>query len=822
MSLLTSTSFAATATELFPLDRVRLLDGPFKDAQEVDRKHLLVHDVDRLLAPFRAEAGLKPRAPQYGNWESSGLGGQTAGHYLSAISMMHAATGDAELKRRIDYMVGELAECQKANGNGYVGGVPESKEVWPEVAAGKLKVTGFGLNDRWVPWYNLHKTYAGLRDAHLIGGNAQAKAVLIGMADWCDALLARLSDEQVQQMLAAEHGGMNEVLADVSAITGDAKYLRLARRFSHRAILDPLAAGRDDLTGKHANTQIPKVVGFRRIAALDGGGDDAFRRAAVFFWENVTMRRSVAIGGNSVGEHFHPPDNFATMLEDRTGPETCNTYNMLRLTEGLFQDDAQARYADFYERALYNHILASQHPQRGGFVYFTPMRPRHYRVYSRANQAFWCCVGTGFENHAKYGQFIYAKGANANPTADANADANANHPAAPAGSPASAGADARPSDALYVNLFIASELQWTERGVTVRQETKFPDEPSTRLTIAAEMPATWALHLRHPHWVPAGELKALVNGEPHPIDSAPSSYARIERTWSSGDVVEVKLPMRVTAERLPDGSDHIAFRYGPLVLAAATGREPADEFFAGDGRGDHVARGPLLPVHDAPALVTDASDPQRIADAVRATPGASLTFALPPELVRPEKYRELKLVPFHRLHESRYVVYWRVLAPEAYAAEMKRVEAGERERLALDAATLDRVTPGEQQSEVDHHFKGERTGNGYFRDRSWRDAPGGWFSYQLKAPDDEPAELLVTYYGRDRGRRFDVLVNDAKIAEVHLDGRNADDYFTVRYPLPADAAGRAVTVKFVAHEQSIAGGIFDLRLVKAQPEPVAQ
>lgn len=778
-------ALGASPTELFPLDQVRLLDGPFKQAQDVDRKHLLAHDVDRLLAPFRIEAGLKARAPMYGDWESRGLGGQTGGHYLTALSLMYAATGDAELKRRLDYMVAELAESQKANGNGYVGGPPKGNELWREVAAGKLDVSGFALNDRWVPWYNLHKTFAGLRDAYLIAGNEQARAVLVGLADWCEALLANMSDEQVQQMLAAEHGGMNEVLADISVITGDEKYLRLARRFSHRAILDPLAAGRGELTGKHANTQIPKVVGFRRIAAL--GGDEPFRRAAQFFWENVTTRRSVAIGGNSVGEHFHPPDNFSTMIQDRTGPETCNTYNMMRLTEGLFQDDAQARYADYYERAMYNHILASQHPEEGGFVYFTPMRPRHYRVYSQANQSFWCCVGTGFENHAKYGKFIYAKGAGD-----------------------------KADEALYVNLFVPSELRWEERGVTLRQETKLPEEPSTRLTFTLEKPSTFALHVRHPQWVAAAAaLKVTVNGQTHPVESKPSSYATVVREWRDGDVVEVQLPMRVTAERLPDGSDYVAFRYGPVVLAAPTGRESADEFFSAEGRGDQVAHGPLLPLHEAPMLVTDISDVQQIADRVRAVPDAPLTFALPPELVRPDKHDDLKLVPFHRVHESRYVMYWRVLAPQEYAAEMRRVEAAERERLAFDAATLDHVIPGEQQSEVDHNFKGERSETGHFRDRSWRDArDGGWFSYEIKVPSDEPAELLVTYYGRDHGRRFHVLVDDQKIADVHLDGQKPDDFFNVRYPLPKETAGRSVTVKFQANEGSMAGGIFDLRVMK--------
>ena len=465
--------------ELFPLNAVRLLDGPFKHAQDTNLRYLLAHDADRMLAPFRREAGLEMKAEPYGNWESMGLDGHSAGHYLTALALSYAATGDAEAKRRLDDMVDELAEIQDANGNGYVGGVPNSDEVWSSLASGDLKVTGFGLQDAWVPWYNVHKTYAGLRDAYLLADNEKAKDVLVGFADWALELTGQLSDEQMQQMLDAEHGGMNEVLADVAAITGDDKYLAFARRFSHRDILDPLIEGRDDLTGKHANTQIPKVIGFERIAHFEGGAD--WHAAAVRFWETVVDGRSVAIGGNSVDEHFNNPDDFGPMLESRTGPETCNTYNMLRLTADLFTAEPEAAYADYYERAVYNHILSSQHPETGGYVYFTPMRPRHYRVYSQAEQAFWCCVGSGFENHAKYGRFVYGHAGD---------------------------------DDLFVNLFIASELDWADRGVTVRQETSFPDEPSTTLTLEMEAPATFALNVRHPAWATGGDFAVSVNGEP--------------------------------------------------------------------------------------------------------------------------------------------------------------------------------------------------------------------------------------------------------------------------------------------------------------------
>ena len=613
--------------------------------------------------------------------------------------------------------------------------------------------------------------------------------MLVGLTDWCDRLLGHLSDAQVQHMLQSEQGGMDEVLADVSAITGDPKYLALARRFCDQSLLGPLAAGQDRLTGKHANTQIPKVIGFQRIAALgdDGRAADAadLHRAAVFFWDEVTGKRSVAIGGDSVNEHFNPVDDFSTMVQERTGPETCNTYNMLKLSEQLYQADPQPRYADFYERALFNHILGSEDVAHGGFVYFTPMRPRQYRVYSQAGKQFWCCVGTGFENHAKYGEFIYAHGG---------------------------GAD----DPLYVNLYMASELTWPERGLTLRQETTLPQEPRTRLRLSLKRPATFTLKLRHPYWVPAGQMRVRVNGQDQPADGGPSTYAAVTRQWSDGDTLEVDLPMHVTADRLPDRSAYVALQYGPVVLAAATGTENMPGLFAGDGRGDNIAGGPLEPIADAPTLVTD--DLAYVGDHLVPVAGQPLTFTAP-DLIQPQKYAGLRLVPFYQLHETRYEIYWPLATPRAYAADRQRIAAAEREKLQLDRDTLDRVTPGEQQAEVDHRFHGERTAQGSFQGRAWRDARG-WFSYELKAPA-EPADLMITCYGLDRGRQFDVLVDGRVLASVNLDGQHGDHFFDLRYPLPTTTKGAAITVRFQPHPGSLAGGIFDLRLLRRHPSSSA-
>lgn len=770
---------AQPQVEPFPLSAVRLLDGPFEHAREIDRQYMLDLDPDRLLSPFRKEAGLAPKAESYGDWESGGLGGHIGGHYLTALAQMVAGTGDSEMKHRLDYMIDQLAECQEANGNGYVGGVPDGRELWKEITAGKIEAQSFSLNGRWVPLYNLHKLWAGLRDAYLIAGNERAKDILIKLTDWWDGVAANLSDEQIQTMLRSEHGGLNEVIADVFAITGDSKHLALARRFDDRRTLNPLIAHEDELTGLHANTQIPKVVGFQRIASLSG--DESLHDAAEFFWERVTEKRSIAIGGNSVREHFNPVNDFQEMLEERQGPETCNTYNMLRLTEQLFYAQPEARYADFYERALFNHILSSENPTVPGFVYFTPIRPEHYRVYSQPGINFWCCVGSGMENHGKYGEFIYSHDENS----------------------------------LLVNLFMASELTWKERGLTLRQETQFPDEPRTSLILSTVEPLDLTLRIRYPSWVEDGKLAIKINDRSWPIDARPGSYVSIQRTWRQDDRVDIELPMHTISERLPDGSDYVALLRGPIVLSAKTGREDLEGLRAGKGRWTHIPSGPLMPLNKAPMLVT--SDERSLIDQIKPVPGKPMTFTAA-DVIQPEKYKSLELVPFFRVHDTRYMLYWRLATPEEYTDVVARIEAEERAQLALEQNTFDHVASGEQQPEMDHAFQGEQTEAGQFEERHWRNSRA-WFSYDLKARPGEPVDLLISYVGQDRPRRFDILVNDAVVATVNLNRDDAAGVVQARYPIDSEILANApegrLTLKFQAHPDSRTARICEVRLVNS-------
>ncbi len=429
----------------FPLETVKLSESVFSKAMVADHKYLMALEPDRLLAPYLKEAGLKPKADNYPNWENTGLDGHIGGHYISALSLMYASTGNKAIQQRIDYMISELERCQNTSPDGYISGIPDGKKIWKEIKQGNIRASAFGLNDRWVPLYNIHKLYSGLRDAYWYAKSEKAKTMLIRLTDWMMNEVSGLSDEQIQDMLRSEHGGLNEVFADVYEITHDRKYLKLAHRFSHQAILTPLLEGEDKLTGLHANTQIPKVIGYKRIADLEN--NTSWSNAADFFWHTVTEKRSSVIGGNSVSEHFNPVNDFSSMIKSIEGPETCNTYNMLKLTKELYATLPESYYIDYYEKALYNHILSTENHEQGGFVYFTPMRPGHYRVYSQPQTSFWCCVGSGMENHAKYGEMIYA----------------------------------RSYKDLYVNLFIPSTLTWKQQNVVLRQVNNFPEVPETTL-----------------------------------------------------------------------------------------------------------------------------------------------------------------------------------------------------------------------------------------------------------------------------------------------------------------------------------------------------
>lgn len=772
----TAVTFAQVKKNIryFPLNTVQLTESVFNKAMQADKGYILAMEPDRLLAPYLKEAGLPAKAVNYPNWENTGLDGHIGGHYISALALMYASTGDTKVKQRLNYMIDELERCQKASGNGYVSGIPNGKKIWNEIAAGNIRASGFGLNDRWVPLYNIHKTYSGLRDAYWYTGNEKAKAMLIRLTDWMANEVSGLSDEQIQDMLRSEHGGLNEVFADVYDITKNKKYLQLAHRFSHQAILNPLLNGEDKLTGIHANTQIPKVIGYKRIADLENNA--SWSAATDFFWHNVTEKRSSAIGGNSVSEHFNPVNDFSSMIKSIEGPETCNTYNMLKLTGQLFATLPKSYYMDYYERALYNHILSTENHDKGGFVYFTPMRPGHYRVYSQPQTSFWCCVGSGMENHAKYGEMIYA-----------HTDKD-----------------------LYVNLFIPSVLKWAEKKMVLKQENSFPQNPSTKLIFEVAPKSEINLKLRVPEWTNAAQIVVSVNSKNInvPVDS--DGYINIKRKWKKGDAVEMNMPMHLTAEQLPDQSDYYAFKYGPVVLAAPYGKENQQGLLADDSRGGHIAHGPQIPLNEIPVIEGNASE---LLNHVQPVNGKDLSFSIN-GLYPSDKFgKGLQLVPFYTIQEERYILYWPQADRDRIQIVQKQRAQEEAETRKLDLITADKIQLGEQQPESDHFFESKDSNTGYMEDRHFRDAKG-WFSYRMKNPAKNAAYLYVLYFDNNAGRMLNAEINGKKVFAKKLEGKagNAPQYLLL--PVPDSEKNKEnLTVKFFAEDQATTSRIIEVRLL---------
>lgn len=754
----------------FPLQDVKLLESPFLQAQQTDLHYIMAMEPDRLLAPFLREAGLTPKAPSYTNWENTGLDGHIGGHYISALSMMYAATGDTAIYNRLNYMLNELHRAQQAVGTGFIGGTPGSLQLWKEIKAGNIRAGGFDLNGKWVPLYNIHKTYAGLRDAYLYAGSDLARQMLVALTDWMIDITAGLTDQQMQDMLRSEHGGLNETFADVAEITGDKKYLELARRFSHKVILDPLVKDEDRLTGMHANTQIPKVIGYKRIADL--AQDQNWDHAARFFWNTVVNHRSVCIGGNSVREHFHPADNFTSMLNDVQGPETCNTYNMLRLTKMLYQTSPDIRFADYYERALYNHILASQQPTKGGFVYFTPMRPGHYRVYSQPETSMWCCVGSGLENHTKYGEFIYA----------------------------------HTKDTLYVNLFIPSRLTWKDKKITLIQETRFPDEEQIRFRVEKSKKKAFSLKLRYPSWAKGASVS--VNGKVQETNAQPGEYLTIHRKWKAGDEITLNMPMQVALEQIPDRENFYAFMYGPIVLASPTGTENMDGLYADDSRGGHIAHGKQISMQEIPMLVGSAASlPQSLQkindDLVAFTYTGS---------VYPAQKEALKLIPFFRLHDSRYAVYFHQVTEAEVESIRKEVALSERKAMELANQTVDLIFPGEQQPESDHGILYEQAETGINKDRHFRRAKG-WFSYNLKVKE-EASQLMITVQKEDYTKVAILLNYEKLIISPTISKPDKEGFITICYSLSQKLSTGSYPIRFSPDGTEWTPAIYEVRLLK--------
>jgi uncharacterized protein len=587
----------------FTLDQVRLLDGPFKQAMDVNNTWLLSLPPDRLLHTFRLTSGIISTAEPLGGWERPDCelrGHFAGGHVLSALALAYGSTGNDEYKARGNDLVAELAKCQEKNKDGYLSAYPED------------------LFDRlreeqrvWAPFYTYHKIMAGHLDMYLYCGNEQALHTAESMAGWVGHWTESISDAKMQRILQTEFGGMNEVLCNLYAVTGRGQYLHLAGRFEKRIFFDPLADHRDELKGIHANTHIPQAISSARRYELTG--DVRYHEIASFFWNQIVYERAYCTGGTSNGESWNTdPGKLASELGEYT-EECCCAYNMLKLTRHIFGWTGDPRAMDYYERTLYNHRLGTQDGQ-GLKSYFLPLGSGYWKYYNSAYDSFWCCTGSGAEEFAKFADSIYFH-------------------------------DDR---GVWVNLFIASELNWPDKGIKLRQETRFPEEDRTTLRVSAAKPLEMSVNIRVPYWAKRGG-SLRINGEAVPVFASPSSYLTVTRTWKDGDRLEVSLPMSLHIHPMPDDPTLRAMMYGPLVLAGRLGDQGLDNALEHPGY-DTAPEGSPIPV---PAIATAAKDP---VGWVEPAPGQTLAFSTTGQA------SPTTLVPLYKLAGQRYAVYWKTTA----------------------------------------------------------------------------------------------------------------------------------------------------------------
>ncbi|RHN05285.1 glycoside hydrolase family 127 protein [Bacteroides intestinalis] len=771
---------------LFSLTDVRLGDSQFKDIQELDHAYLLSLEPERLLSWFRREAGLAPDAPAYPFWESEDVwgGGPLAGHImgfsLSSMSMMYEATGDEALKRKIEKMVRGLKECQDAQGDGYQLATINGRRIFEEVVSGKFTTNNPTINGVWEPVYIMNKIMLGLYNAYLSCDLPQAKDVLVKMADWFGyQVLDKLTYEQIQELLVCEHGSINESYITVYEITGDKKYLKWAKLLNDEDMLIPAAEERDILNGWHANTQIPKFTGFEKV--YNYTQEDKYTRAAQFFWETVVDKHTWVIGGNSTGEHFFPVDQFEKRVPSDGGPESCNSVNMMRLTETLYQDYGRMKMVDYYERVLYNHILANYDPHEGMCTYYTSMRPAHYRIYGTQHHSFWCCTGTGMEAPAKFGKMIYA----------------------------------HQGSELYVNLFMPSELNWKDKGVKLVQNTDFPDNNKVVFVINTAAGAHFTLNIRKPHWSTAKKMTVWVNGKKMQLAPNTEGYVQLDRSWSNGDKVEVELTPQVTVEYLKGSDKYAAFLYGPVVLAAKVDNNGLEEAYSFRFPKRTVAT-LEIPMLTAPALIGSLD---KIKKAVSRKSDKELVFECSSEVAS----TTFELIPFNRIHFNRYAIYFPLYKQmKDYQAVYDQEKKTILENEMLQANTVDHVLIQSPLSESDHKLAGVNMDWGEAYGRSWRHASnGGYFMYQMAVLPDVPQSLYMQFINTDGGARvFDVLVDGKQIATIdRCQPKDIPDLFYYEVvPLPKEllSGKNSVTVKLHAKKNNTVGGLFDIRIVKVE------
>jgi DUF1680 family protein len=776
-----------------PLDRVRLTSGPLQRVQQADIKYLLELEPDRMLAFYRTRAGLPAKAAPYGGWDGPGrnLTGHIAGHYLSAVSLMYAATGDVRFKDRADYLVRELAAVQAKQGDGCLSALEGGREAFAALSHGEIRSAAFDLNGLWSPWYTLHKTFAGLRDAHRHAGNRTALAVETRFAEWAARVLAPLTDAQIAKMLNTEHGGMNEVLADLSVDTGDRRWLALSRRFEHHAFTDALARHQDNLAGKHVNCQIPKLIG--SAARYEYAGDAADLVTASFFWDRVAQHHSYATGGQGLDEYFGFPDQLSRRVDGRAC-ESCCVYNMLKLSRRLFSFRPDPFFADFHERMLFNHALASFDPDGVRMSYMVPVGHAEQQEYQRMLEDFTCCMGTGMENHALHGEGIYYE------------------------SP----------DTVWVNLFAPSTAD-LQNGMRLITATDFPDGDRATITLSARAARPFTIAIRRPGWACDGFMLS-VNGETMtvpPIASLragaaggrdlgldegtlpPSSYVSIERAWKAGDVISLRIPKSLRLESTPGDRSVAAIMWGPLVLAGDLGprRNRADE-----ERALGIA---------APVLVSE----RPVEEWVVPTGGNAGDFrvtGVARRLAAPnDAPSDLPLAPFYRTHGRVYSVYFDVVTTPEFTRRLATREADLARAQRLERATVTFVHPGQPTDEQTFNYQSDPSARPVVRAGEHTGRGGsGWFSFRLPVEAASEQALVVTYRN-DLGlpvlANFEIQVDGAPLVRYTPD-RSATGFWDATYPLSASvlAGKHEIAVRFIAGPESRIAPVYGIRIIRTR------
>lgn len=764
-----------------PLTAVRLTGGPLKQAQDVTASYLLKLDLDRLVAGYRLRAGLDPKAKSYGGWDSvegKQLTGHIAGHYLSAVSLMFAATSDPRFKERADQLVSLLKEVQDKRNTGYLGALTDAQgrdaaEIFEiDIANGNIRSGGFDLNGMWAPWYTLHKTFAGLRDAYRHTGNQTALNLEIRFAEWTERVLSKLNPDQIQSMLNTEFGGMNEVMVDLFTDTGDHRWLNLSRKFEHESITLPLQKQQDILPGKHGNTQVPKLIGSMDRYAATGNPADLV--AAEFFWDRVVHHHSFATGGHGKDEYFGEPDQLNDRIDGRTA-ESCNIYNMLKLTRRLFSYKPSQAHAAFLERALFNHVLGSIDPHDGATCYMVPVGRGVDREYADMMGSFTCCVGTGMESHALHADGIYHAS----------------------------------KDSIWVNLYTPSIASCSATGATLTVETSFPIGESATILVNVNEPKEFTLLLRQPEWAKPG-FSAKLNGEPLDLNTPTPTpgYLAIKRTWTGGEKIELNLPKHLHLEPLADNPNRTAILWGPLVLAGKLAPEDAGPQQPGSNVDD---------LRSIPVFVAANRPP---ASWIKPVEGKTATFTTHGV----GRDREVELLPFYMLHRHRYGAYWDLFTPESWEIKANEIAKAREIQRQLEAATVAYAQPGEMQPERDFNLQGEDTRPDRVKGRPCRRG-NQWFSFDLPVEPDRPMSLVITYIRDEwRKRTFDILVNGTKIADQTIEARGPQEFFDVNYPIPADAitGKQKATIRFQATNGNEIAAIFGIRMIRGEKLPAIQ